>query len=167
MRCRSERNLQESGHNLKLTVMKKMVVLFAAGVLFAVAAPAMTLADKPIAVEKLPAAAQQFIKTHFASSEVLYAKVDDGLFNNDYKVVFADGLSVEFAGNGEWKEVETRRGEVPAAIVPQAIREQVGRQFPAARIESIDRDRRGFDVGLSNGLELKFDRQFDLVEIDD
>ena len=63
--------------------------------------------------------------------------------------------------------METRRGEVPAAIVPQAIREQVGRQFPAARIESIDRDRRGFDVGLSNGLELKFDRQFDLVEVDD
>lgn len=147
--------------------MKKMFVLFAAGVLFAAAAPATTLADKPIAVGKLPAAAQQFIRTHFASSEVLYAEVDDGLFDNDYTVVFADGVTVEFAGNGEWKEVETRRGEVPAAIVPQAIREQVGRQFPAARIERIDRGRRGFDVDLNNGLELKFDRHFNLVEIDD
>ena len=100
-------------------------------------------------------------------ADVLYAKVDDDLFNNDYKVVFADGVSVEFASNGEWKEVGTRRGVVPAAIVPPVIREQVGKQFPGVLIESIDRDRRGFEVGLSNGLDLKFDRQFNLVDIDD
>lgn len=147
--------------------MKKILFLCAAALFAAGAAFASARADKPIAVGELPAAAQQFIKTHFASSDVLYAKVDDDLFDNDYKVVFADGVSVEFAGNGEWKEVQTRRGEVPAAIVPQAIRERVASQFPAARIESIDRDRRGFDVELSNGLELKFDRKFNLVEIDD
>lgn len=138
------------------------VLLCSAGSVFAAA-----FADRPVSVGELPAAAQQFIKTHFAASEVLYAKVDDDLFDNDYKVVFADGTSIEFASNGEWKEVETKRGEIPAAIVPPAIRQQVGSQFPAARIESIDRSRRGFEVGLSNGLELKFDRRFTLVEIDD
>lgn len=147
--------------------MKKSLLLLAAALFAAGALFASTRSDKPVAVGELPAAAQQFVKTHFASSEVLYAKIDDDLFNNDYTVVFADGVSVEFAGNGEWKEVKTRRGEVPAAIVPQMIRDQVASQFPAARIESIDRDRRGFDVELSNGLELKFDRKYNLVEIDD
>lgn len=147
--------------------MKKFLSLFVAGLLLTGTLFAEAFADRPTTVDKLPAAAQKFIKTHFASSELLYAKVDDDLFGNDYKVVFADGLSIEFAGDGEWKEVETRRGEVPVAIVPKMIRDQVASQFPAARIESIDRDRRGYDVGLSNGLELKFDRQYNLVEIDD
>lgn len=147
--------------------MKKYLFLLAAALFSAGIAAAAALTDRPIAVDELPAAAQKFICTHFASSEVLYAKVDDGLFDNDYKVVFADGASVEFASNGEWKEVKCRQCAVPASVVPQAIREQVVKQFPKAVIESIDRDRRGYDVELSNGLDLKFDRQMNLIEIDD
>ena len=147
---------------MKKSIFLSMILLCAAAV--AAAAP---LADRPITAEQLPAAAQKFIKTHFAASKLLYAKSDDGLFSREYKAVFAGGVSVEFTGDGEWKEVDTEYGEVPAAIVPEAIRKQVARQFSGARIESIERDRRGYDVGLSNGLDLKFDRRFNLVEIDD
>lgn len=147
--------------------MKKFFALLAVALSSVGFAAAAAFVDRPVTVEELPDAARKFIKNHFAASEVLYAKVDDDLFSNEYKVVFADGASIEFAGNGEWKEVETKRGSVPAAIVPQVIRERVEKQFPGARIESIDRDRRGFEVGLSNGLDLKFDRQFNLVDIDD
>ena len=86
--------------------MKKFLSLFVAGLLLTGTLFAEAFADRPTTVDKLPAAAQKFIKTHFASSELLYAKVDDDLFGNDYKVVFADGVSIEFAGDGEWKEVE-------------------------------------------------------------
>lgn len=147
--------------------MKKYFVLAAVALCSVGFASAAAFADRPITVEELPDAARKFVRTHFADAEVLYAKVDDDLFDNDYKVVFADGVSVEFASNGEWKEVDTRRGVVPAAIVPQPVRERVEKQFPGVRIESIERDRRGFEVGLSNGLDLKFDRQFNLVDIDD
>ena len=147
--------------------MKKYLVLLVAALFSAGIAAAAVLTDRPIAVDELPATAQKFIRTHFASSEVLYAKVDDGLFDNDYKVVFADGASAEFASNGEWKEVKCKHCAVPASIVPQAIREQVVKQFPKAVIEGIDRDRRGYDVELSNGLDLKFDRQMNLIEIED
>ncbi len=147
--------------------MKKFLFLCAAGLLAAGAAVAASRVDRPITVDKLPEAARKFVAAHFGSSEVLYAEVDDGLFDNDYKVVFADGTSVEFAGNGEWTEIEAERGEVPASAVPQAVREQVGKRFPAARIERIERGRRGFDVELSNGFEMKFDRQFNVVGIDD
>ncbi len=147
--------------------MKKYLFLLAAALFSAGIAAAAVLTDRPIAVDELPATAQKFIRTHFASSEVLYAKVDDGLFDNDYKVVFADGASAEFASNGEWKEVKCKHCAVPASVVPQAIREQVVKQFPKAVIEGIDRDRRGYDVELSNGLDLKFDRQMNLIEIED
>ncbi len=147
--------------------MKKYLFLLVAALFSAGIAAAAVLTDRPIAVDELPATAQKFIRTHFASSEVLYAKVDDGLFDNDYKVVFADGASAEFASNGEWKEVMCKHCAVPASVVPQAIREQVVKQFPKAVIEGIDRDRRGYDVELSNGLDLKFDRQMNLIEIED
>ncbi len=147
---------------MKKSILFSLILLCAVGI-----AAASPLADRPITAEQLPAAAQKFIKTHFSGSEFLYAKSDDGLFSREYKVVLAGGVSVEFAGDGEWKEVDTKYGEVPAAIVPEAIRKQVARQFSGARIENIERDRRGYDVGLSNGLDLKFDRRFNLVEIDD
>lgn len=147
--------------------MKKYLFLLAAALFSAGIAAAAVSADRPIAVDELPAAAQKFIRTHFESAEVLYAKVDDGLFDNDYKVVFADGASIEFASNGEWKTVKCKRCAVPASVVPLTIREQVFKQFPKTVIESIERDRRGYEVELSNGLDLKFDRQMNLVEIDD
>ena len=101
------------------------------------------------------------------SVEVSYAKVDEELFDKDYKVVFVNGSKVEFAKDGAWKEVDCKYGEVPAAIVPQQIRDYVAKNFAGRKIVSIDRDKRDWEVKLDNGLDLKFDLQFRLIEIDD
>ena len=66
-----------------------------------------------------------------------------------------------------WKEVDCKYGEVPAAIVPQQIRDYVAKNFAGRKIVSIDRDKRDWEVKLDNGLDLKFDLQFRLIEIDD
>ena len=81
--------------------------------------------------------------------------------------VFVNGAKVEFTKNGEWKDVECKYGEVPAAIVPQQIRDYVAKNFAGRKIVSIDRDKRDWEVKLDNGLDLKFDLQFRLIEIDD
>ena len=54
-----------------------------------------------------------------------------------------------------------------AAIVPQQIRDYVAKNFAGRKIVSIDRDKRDWEVKLDNGLDLKFDLQFRLIEIDD
>lgn len=41
------------------------------------------------------------------------------------------------------------------------------RTSQAARSVSIDRDKRDWEVKLDNGLDLKFDLHFRLIEIDD
>jgi predicted phosphodiesterase len=43
----------------------------------------------------------------------------------------------------------------------------VAKNYPDAKIIKIDRDRRDYEVSLSNRLELTFDMKFNLVEIDD
>ena len=147
--------------------MKKLTIIFASLALMASSVSAFAGNDRIITVAELPAASQQFIKAHFAGVEVSYAKVDEEMFDKDYKVVFVNGSKVEFAKDGAWKEVDCKYGEVPAAIVPQQIRDYVAKNFAGRKIVSIDRDKRDWEVKLDNGLDLKFDLQFRLIEIDD
>lgn len=147
--------------------MKRLTLLLAGFVLIASSASAMTGDDRPITVGELPAASQQFIKSHFSGAEVSYAKVDGQMLDKDYTVVFADGQKVEFAKNGQWKEVESKVSGVPAAIVPKQIADEVAKKYKNRKITKIERDKRSYDVTLDNRLELKFDKKFKLVGIDD
>ena len=147
--------------------MKKLTIIFVSLALMASTLTAFAGNDRIITVAELPAVSQQFIKTHFAGVEVSYVKVDEEMFDKDYKVVFVNGSKVEFAKDGAWKEVDCKYGEVPAAIVPQQIRDYVAKNFAGRKIVSIDRDKRDWEVKLDNGLDLKFDLQFRLIEIDD
>ena len=147
--------------------MKKFTIILASLALMASTLTAFAGNDRIITVAELPAGSQQFIKAHFAGVEVSYAKVDEEMFDKDYKVVFVNGSKVEFAKDGAWKEVDCKYGEVPAAIVPQQIRDYVAKNFAGRKIVSIDRDKRDWEVKLDNGLDLKFDLHFRLIEIDD
>lgn len=123
--------------------------------------------DRPVTVAQLPAVAQKFIKKHFAGVEVSYAKQEKEMLDTTYDVIFTDGRKVEFTKNGEWKEVNCKHTEVPAAIIPVAIRNYVTKNHPGQAIVKIDRDRRDYEVELKNGLDLKFDKSFKLIGIDD
>lgn len=146
--------------------MKKLTVLLAGLFLLTASVPALAADDRPITVAELPAAAQQFIKTHFADTKVSYAQVD-GMIDKEYTVIFVDGSKVEFTRNGEWDDVKCKHAEVPAAIIPQQIRYFVAQNHPGQKITSIERSRNGYDLELSNGLDLDFNKQFQLVKMDD
>lgn len=150
--------------------MKKYTILFAS--LFAALTaftilPASAGNDRIITVGELPAASQQFIQTHFKGVEVSFAKVDSELFDTEYKVLFVNGAKVEFLKNGDWREVDCKYGEVPAGIVPKPILDYVANHFAGRKVVCIDRDRRSYDVELDGGLDLEFDRDFRLIDIDD
>lgn len=138
-----------------------------AAVVFMSLGVACANADRPIAVENLPQKAQQFIKKYFANVGVTYVTEDRDVISKDYEVMFADGTKVDFAGNGEWTSVECKGVAVPADIVPQQIKDYVKQNYPDVQIRKIDRDRNDYEVSLSNRLELTFNKDFKLVEIDD
>ena len=144
--------------------MKKIALFFVSVLAFTGVASAD---DKPITFEQLPAKAQQFIKTNFAQEKIAITTKDVDIFGDSYDVLFASGTKLEFTDKGEWKEIECKYGEVPTEIVPRPIRDCVSTRFAQRRIISLDRDRRGYDVELDNGLDLEFDSSFRLVDIDD
>lgn len=146
--------------------MKKLLLLIASAILLSTL-PASAGDDRPIAYGDLPAAARELLAAHFDGLRVSRSSVERSLFDREYTVVFSDGSKIEFDKEGAWTKIECRRQAVPQALVPQAIRDAVAADFEGARIRSIERDRREYEVELENGLDLTFDRQFRLVEVDD
>ena len=143
-------------------ILLTLVAVFSVGIF-----SAMADNDKVINKNQLPAQAQQFLSEHFAGIEITYAKEEWEVLKHSYEVRLADGTKIEFTGKGVWDEVECRFGEVPATIIPQAIKEYINKNYPDSKIIYIEKDRNDYDVKLSNRLELKFDKDFNLYDIDD
>lgn len=124
--------------------------------------------DKPVQVNQLPAKAQTFLNTYFKDVKVALATQDTELFSKSYDVVFNTGDKVEFDKSGEWTEVRCRQTGVPAAIVPAQIAEYVKTTYPDAQILQIERDDRGeYEIKLSNRWEITFNKQMQVIDIDD
>jgi nitrogen fixation protein len=53
------------------------------------------------------------------------------------------------------------------AILPEAIRQYVTKNYPDAKVLKIEvTDRKGYDVELSNGFELEFDKRMNVIDVD-
>lgn len=123
--------------------------------------------DRAVTFAQLPQKARQFIEQHFASEKISYAKQDTDMFDGDYEVVFTDGKKVEFTKKGEWKDVECKKSEVPAAIVPQRLKAYVEQNHSGQKIVEINCDKRDYEIKLSNGMELTFNLKGDFLRYDD
>jgi hypothetical protein len=85
----------------------------------------------------------------------------------DYHVVMANGVMIQFEHNGKLEKIETRKGEIPAGIVPVQIVELVKAYYPDATILQYEVGRKTYEVKLSNRMELKFNSRFNVIEVDD
>lgn len=146
--------------------MKKIMILLALVFSFAVS-DSYALNDKVISKNQLPAQAQSFLNENFAGSGISYAKLETDFFERSYEVMLLDGTKLEFTNKGNWKEVDCRYSEVPEAIIPAPVKKYISDNYEGSKVLKIERDSRGYDVKLSNRLELKFNKDFEIVDIDD
>lgn len=116
---------------------------------------------------ELPQLSRDFLARHFNAVSVAHIKIEKNLLGvKDYEVILTDGSHVEFTRDGEWKEVKMNRQAVPSAIIPKAIHSYIQQNYPATEIRAIDKDSRDYEVDLNNGIELKFDLQGNLIDVD-
>jgi hypothetical protein len=128
---------------------------------------AVSLADDVmIAATQLPAAAQTFVKKTFPNATIAYAE-KDGFVNPSYEVHLSDGTKVEFDRRGIWNKVDAQLQPVPAHLVPTAIANYVKTNFTGVQIVKIDKEPYGYEIELSNDLDLKFNRAGALIAMDD
>ena len=56
---------------------------------------------------------------------------------------------------------------MPAAIVPEAIGKYVADNYASLTIVQIERENYGYDIELSNGLDIRFDRDYNVTRVGD
>lgn len=144
--------------------MKRILTIIAAITLFSVAALAD---DRPVSPEQLPSAAIAFLNQYFPDTKITYATKDDDLIRPDFNVGLSDGTRVHFSNGGKLEEIENPTSGVPGAIIPVQIAEYVKNHYPDVLVKEYEVGRRTYDVKLSNRLELKFNSNFNIIEIDD
>ena len=116
--------------------------------------------------EQLPEKAQTFLSTYFPEMEISLVHKETDVTVLNYDVIFTNGYKVEFDRKGNWTEVDCSTHPVPAGIVPSAITKVVEARYPDAQVTKIERDHREIDVQLSNRVELTFNKNLQLIDID-
>lgn len=108
---------------------------------------------------QLPETAQQMLTEYFPKTKVSMIKVDRHLLKKtDYDVKLVNGTKIEFNNAGKWTSVDCKTREVPQGLIMKPIQRYVAKNFPDVKIVKIEKDLKGFEVELSDGVELKFDR---------
>ena len=122
--------------------------------------------DKPISVNALPVKAQTLLNNHFNGQKVMLATIESGIINKSYDVVLQNGTKLEFDKKGNLTEIDCKQGKVPAKLIPQAIRNYLKENYPAQAVKKIEMNKNEYEVELANGLDLTFNKHFQIIDID-
>lgn len=123
---------------------------------------------KSITFDQLPKTAQNLVNKYYDAKNVSYVTEESEFMKSkEYEVRFHDGVKVEFDAKGDWKEVDGKKKAIPTALIPTSIASHVKKSFPNNEIVKISRSNRKYEVELSNGLDLEFDKRGKFLRIDD
>ena len=109
---------------------------------------------------------ETFVSTYFPQVSISMA-VPDG---REYDVMLSDNTKLEFNRKVEWKEIDCEHSTiytvVPSALVPQQITDYVSQNYPNNTIVKISKGGRDWDIELNNDIEIEFNKNFEVVDID-
>ena len=83
-------------------------------------------------------------------------------------MILTDGSEITFDSKGNWENVETPNNKsVPSFFIPKAVADFVKTNQSGAKVVGIEKERHGYDVELSNGIDMKFDKNGKFIRYDD
>ncbi|MBQ9473094.1 MAG: PepSY-like domain-containing protein [Bacteroidales bacterium] len=134
--------------------MKKLTALFAA-LLIGVG---VVMADdvKPVTVNRMPAKAQQTLKSNWPTMAVMSATRRQVGKLVDYKVLMEDGAVLRFDSRGQWLQVKCYTG-VPNTMVPAGIRNHIRIHYEGQFVVDITKGKKAYTVQLDQGARLVYD----------
>ena len=122
--------------------------------------------DKPISVNTLPAKAQTLLSQHFNGQKVMLATIESGVVSRSYDVVLQNGTKLEFDKKGNLTEIDCKQATVPVKLIPQAIKNYLMANYAGQSVKKIEMNKNEYEVELANGLNLTFNKHFQLIDID-
>lgn len=122
--------------------------------------------DKPINVNELPAKAQTLLSKHFKGQKVMLATIESGVVSRSYDVVLRNGTKLEFDKKGNLTEIDCKQGIVPSQLIPQPIKTYLMENYRGETVRKIEWNKKEYEVELTNGIDLTFNKHFQLIDID-
>jgi len=121
-----------------------------------------------IEATELPDAARTFIATYFEGASCVrvekQARPDsDG---SVYDVHLSNGFEIDFDADGDWTDIDGNNQAVPAALIPAPIAQYVEANYASQTITTIGIESHGYDIELSNDVDLVFNQQGEFIRID-
>lgn len=141
--------------------MKKILLSLLTLILIAGTANAQSK-KKNIDPDNLPKVANELIQKHWPSCVIDNAYMR----GREYEVLLSDGTTIEFDAKGVWKEMECTDG-LPVTLVPVYITRYIVNRYPKQLIIDCEKMRGGYEVTLTNGLEIQFDLRGNVTHVDD
>ena len=135
--------------------MKKVFLSSIIAIAACVFAYSCSAKDTIVKVKDLPQTIQSFLSAHFSNTGVAVA-IKDG---NEYEIRMENGWEIEFDNKGQWENIDCKRDKVPASVIsliPETIASYLRSNFDKAYVTEISKDHSGYDIELSNGLDLEF-----------
>lgn len=113
----------------------------------------------------LPENAQDFVSNFYCGEKVAKVKYDSKK-SGGYKVYFANGQEVTFDKKGNWKELEAPYGDcIPDGVAPDFINKYLVNNFPTSGINELEKESKGYEVGLTSGQGLLFSNNGEFVAV--
>ena len=128
--------------------------------------PANADNNKPIQVKELPVKAHTVLTQHFTNQKVVLATIESGIIDKSYDVVLQNGTKLEFDKKGNVTEIDCKQNPVPEKLIPQAIYTYLQDNYPEQTVRKIEINKNEYEVELSNGLDITFNKHFQVIDID-
>lgn len=121
--------------------------------------------EKVVSTDRLPASAQSFITQHFPEHEILQVVKERDDLKTSYDVYLSEGYNLDFDKHGNILGIESPN-RLPDSVVPPKLLAYVRTHYPDHFIRDWEKDDRGQEIKLSNGMELQFDKEGNFQRID-
>ena len=124
--------------------------LFALLITLTIVSTSSLFADWVVPASSLPQKARTFIKRVYPNAQIWKVERDDGKF----EVKLSNGASIDFAGNGNWLNIDGEYNGVPMSVLPQAVANTVKRTYPQAMMIDVEKEWGNYKIKLNNMMEL-------------
>jgi hypothetical protein len=126
--------------------------------------------EELIKEKDLPETSRDFIKKHFPDIAISHIIKDKEGISVNYTVYLANGFDVDFEKKGDWDEVDGHINPIPQSILsllPAGITDYLATNFSDNFVTEVNKEHYGYEIGLNNGLDLKFNSNGSFIGIDD
>lgn len=114
---------------------------------------------------EIPNEISSYVLKHFPTNSIIQILIDRDLVFKTFDVTLSGGISLEFNSKKEIQDIDGST-LLPDSVIPEKIRQFVSTNYSNNVITDWELEGKNQQIGLDNGLELKFNMKGDFLRID-